>query len=334
MRSKRITRSNKSTNGNKHSDDSFSESFKEKLKQYTKQKKIKMETSSSSDDSTSTISSKTKSDESSTIEKPSKSESKKKTTKVTTSNRKDNTDKIMEQLSAVRTARTSKGISSGYMIKLNSIKVPSETECYIIEMDISNQIGQLNIYLKASYLLDVLKDFCTNMRKAYPTLVEKYQIEKYQPIIQSGRVVELRDVAQGDNKCRSSFKDGREYKDYINYFLFPTSFGSLKVVLEDFKSFLQTAFSSKYFFVLMTLYTKELNNTGGKIGIKLREKDSEPWKILQEEEKYVVDLMQSLDAKFMNENINSILESMFPSNSYKEKYQKIGWMNKSKGKKN
>ncbi len=35
----------------------------------------------------------------------------------------------------------------------------------------------------------------------------------------------------------------------------------------------------------------------------------------------------------MNENINSILESMFPSNSYKEKYQKIGWMNKSKGKK-
>jgi hypothetical protein len=28
------------------------------------------------------------------------------------------------------------------------------------------------------------------------------------------------------------------------------------------------------------------------------------------------------------------LESMFPSNSYKEKYQKIGWMNKSKGKKN
>jgi hypothetical protein len=43
--------------------------------------------------------------------------------------------------------------------------------------------------------------------------------------------------------------------------------------------------------------------------------------------------MQSLDAKFMNENINSILESMFPNNSYKEKYQKIGWVNKSKGKK-
>ncbi len=97
-----------------------------------------METSSSSDDSTSTISSKTKSDESSTIEKPSKRESKKKTSKVTTSNRKDDTDKIMEQLSVVRTARTSKGISSGYMIKLNSIKVPSETECYIIKMDIRN----------------------------------------------------------------------------------------------------------------------------------------------------------------------------------------------------
>ena len=72
MRQKHKTRSNKSIKGNKHSDDSFSKSFKKKLKQYTNQKKIKMETSSSSDDSTSTISSKTKSDESSTIEKPSK----------------------------------------------------------------------------------------------------------------------------------------------------------------------------------------------------------------------------------------------------------------------
>ncbi len=234
MRQKRKTRSNKSINGNKHSDDSFSESFKEKLKQYTNQKKIKMEASNSSSDSNSTISSKSESDESSTIEKASKSKSKKKTTTTTTSNKKGDTDKIMEELSAVRTARTTKRISSGYMIKLNSVKVPSETEYYIVEMDISNQIGQLNIYLKASYLLDVLKDFCTNMTKAYPTLVEKYQIEKYQPIIQSGRVVELRDVAHGD-----------EYKDCINYFLFPNSFGSLKVLLEDFKTFLQTAFSSK-----------------------------------------------------------------------------------------
>ncbi len=54
--------------------------------------------------------------------------------------------------------------------------------------------------------------------------------------------------------------------------MFLKSFGSLNIVLEDFKTFLQTAFSSKYFFVLMTLYTKELNNAGGKNGIKLREK--------------------------------------------------------------
>ncbi len=42
--------------------------------------------------------------------------------------------------------------------------------------------------------------------------------------------------------------------------------------------------------------------------------------------------MQSLDAKFMDENINNILESMFPNNSYKKKYQKIGWINKDKSK--
>jgi len=63
VRQKHKTRSNKSIKGNKHSDDSFSESFKKKMKQYTKQKKIKMEMSSSSSDSNSTISSKCESDE-------------------------------------------------------------------------------------------------------------------------------------------------------------------------------------------------------------------------------------------------------------------------------
>ena len=82
----------------------------------------------------------------------------------------------------------------------------------------------------------------------------------------------------------------------------------------------------------MSLYTKELNNSGGKIGIKLREKDSEPWVLLRDKENYITEFMQSLDAKFMDENINNILESMFPSNSYKEKYQKIGWINKDKSK--
>ena len=75
MRQKHKTRSNKSIKGNKHSDDSFSESFQKKLKQYTKQKRIKMETPSSSSDSNSTISSKSESDKSSTIEKASKTES-------------------------------------------------------------------------------------------------------------------------------------------------------------------------------------------------------------------------------------------------------------------
>ena len=50
--------------------------------------------------------------------------------------------------------------------------------------------------------MDVLKDFCTNMRKAYPSLIEKFEIEKYQWVINSSRVVELRDVGHGDNKCR------------------------------------------------------------------------------------------------------------------------------------
>ena len=64
----------------------------------------------------------------------------------------------------------------------------------------------------------------------------------------------------------------------------------------------------------------------------MREKDSEPWVLLRDKENYITDFMQSLDAKFMDENINNILESMFPNSSYKEKYKKIGWINKDKSK--
>ena len=35
--------------------------------------------------------------------------------------------------------------------------------------------------------------------------------------------------------------------------------------------------------------------------------------------------MDSLDAKLMDEDINKVLERMFPGESHKDAYQKIGW---------
>jgi hypothetical protein len=38
--------------------------------------------------------------------------------------------------------------------------------------------------------------------------------------------------------------------------------------------------------------------------------------------------MDALDAKLMDEDINKVLESMFPKESHKDCYQGFGWKNK------
>ena len=39
-------------------------------------------------------------------------------------------------------------------------------------------------------------------------------------------------------------------------------------------------------------------------------------------------MMDSLDAELMDEDINKVLERMFPGESHKDAYQKIGWKQK------
>jgi hypothetical protein len=52
-------------------------------------------------------------------------------------------------------------------------------------------------------------------------------------------------------------------------------------------------------------------------------KDSDAWKILRRVENYCLMMMDSLDAKLMDEDINKVLERMFPGDSQKDAYQKI-----------
>jgi hypothetical protein len=140
--------------------------------------------------------------------------------------------------------------------------------------------------------------------------------------------VEIRKVAHGANEYKADFSNNREYKDSIMFFMIPKERGNQKVVLEQFKYFLHKVFSSAHFFILMESHTKLISKESGDIGKHLPVKDSDAWKILRRVENYCIMMMDSLDAKLMDEDINKVLERMFPGESHKDAYQKIGWKHK------
>ncbi len=78
----------------------------------------------------------------------------------------------------------------------------------------------------------------------------------------------------------------------------------------------------------MESYTRLIPKEDGDIGEHLWVKDSDAWKILRRVENYSLMMMDSLDAKLMDEDINKVLERMFPGDSQKDAYQKIGWKHK------
>jgi len=147
-------------------------------------------------------------------------------------------------------------------------------------------------------------------------------------VILNSEFVDIQKVAHGANECKAGFSNNREYKDSIMFFMIPKEKGNQKVVLEQFKYFLHKVFSSAHFFILMESYTKLIPKEGGDIGKHLRVNDSDAWKILRRVENYSLMMMDSLDAKLMDEDINKVLERMFPGESHKDAYQKIGWKHK------
>jgi hypothetical protein len=78
--------------------------------------------------------------------------------------------------------------------------------------------------------------------------------------------VDVQKVAHNANEYKAGFSNNREYKDSIMFFMIPKEKGDQKVVLEQFKYFLQKVFSSAHFFILMESYTKLIPKEGGDIG--------------------------------------------------------------------
>lgn len=216
-------------------------------------------------------------------------------------------------------------INGGYQVKLQYVKVPSSAQYYPVVVEVSNNSGQLNIYIKGRTFVEVLKGFAHEISKHCSDIAAEINLPFFIDIIQNSQFIDVRKIPYGPNEYKAGHHNNREYKDHVMFFMFPKEKGYLTEVMDRFKIFLQTVFSSTHFFILMESYTKLIPNQGGDIGKHLRVKDSEAWKILKNSDNYVNVWMDSLDAKLMDEDINKVLMSMFPNESHKEAYQRIGW---------
>jgi len=220
------------------------------------------------------------------------------------------------------------GSTGGYQVKLYVTNTPSYAKYIPLVLDIMNTSGQVQIYLKSKYIVEVLKVFLQQMQRKFPQLLLEMDTAIFMDTIMNCQQVDLRDVSHGANKYRCVVKDKREYKDYIILFMAPRHLGEPTVVANRLKTCLFNVLSSDHFFVLMESYFSTIPGEGGKIGVHLKNKDSESWNIIRNIDNYLVTTVPSLDAKLMDADINSVLERMFPGESYKEGFQQIGWKHK------
>jgi hypothetical protein len=114
-------------------------------------------------------------------------------------------------------------------------------------------------------------------------------------------------------------------KDYIILFMVPREKGVSSEIVNELKSCLYNIFDSEHFFILMETYFSTLPGEGGKISLHLKKKDSESWNILKNAEHYSTNAIPLLDAKLLDTDIEKTLERMFPGESFKDGYQRLGW---------
>jgi hypothetical protein len=169
--------------------------------------------------------------------------------------------------------------NGGYCIKLHYVNVPTVSQYYPVIVDVSNNSGQHQIYIKARTFAEVLQKFGYHVNNTFPELSTSLNLPFFMDIIVNVQFVELRDTPYGPNKYKATKKDEREYKYYIMLFFIPRNRGEQQEVLEKFKNFLHHVFSSNHFFILMDHYTMTLSYEGGQIGKHLRNKESDAWKI-------------------------------------------------------
>ena len=142
----------------------------------------------------------------------------------------DSKAKLMEKYSEMVLKKNNFGgtQSSWYTLKFYTMKETLAAKYYIVEMEFSNNdqdpMKQLNIWLKATYIHDVLKYLATNDKDA------KALFNGFEKVITAGELAEIRIEANGANICRSNTSNGYVYKQYVNYYLIQKEMGSFKHV--------------------------------------------------------------------------------------------------------
>jgi len=182
-------------------------------------------------------------------------------------------------------------------MKLHHLIYTSSAQFIPIIMDIMNSSGQIQIYLKACYIINVLKAFVHQVQKKFPELANKLNLRRIQDTFMNRLIVELQDISHGANKYRASVKDTREYKDYIILFMVPRESGVSSEIVNQLKSCLYNIFNSEHFFILMETYFSTLPGEGGKIGLHSKKKDSKSWNILKNPSRIQIQNMISYHCK-------------------------------------
>lgn len=214
--------------------------------------------------------------------------------------------------------------NSWYTLKFNVLKECTAARYYVVIMEFSNDDeGELlNIWLKATYINDVLKGIAEGDPEAVPLF------NGFESIITNAATANLRVKPYGENVARGNEKNGYTYKEYVNYYLIPKEMGSYKATVEKFKNMMVKLLQSPQFFSMMTVYQDNRTNRGGQPGKILRDSNAELWNQLRKENNYRLNYINSLNAKFTDDTIIVVLYELFGGDSIQAKYQKFGWDNK------
>lgn len=250
---------------------------------------------------------------------------KQKITTITSSSLNDSSTKsLMERYSKLAAKKNNFGRKNNwYTLKFNVLKDCSAAKYYMVEMEFSNndEEEQLNIWLKATFINDVLKCLAGDDPESLPLF------NGFHDVILNSGYASLREKPYGDNIFRGNKKDGITYKEYVNYYLIPREMGCFKTTVEMFRNTMVNVLKSNHFFVMMTVYQNERVKRGGQPGNVLRDATSDVWTQLKAENNNKLSYIDALDAKFVDDDITDILFKLFGENSIEAKYQKFGWKN-------
>jgi hypothetical protein len=173
--------------------------------------------------------------------------------------------------------------------------------------------------VKSNVISDVLKCLVTDDEDLIP------MFNGFHEVIINSSYGTLCVKPYGGNVVRGNKKDAITYKDNANYFLIPREMGKYKPTIEKFKETMITVLKKNNFFAMMTVYQNESNNHGGQPGNVLCDPKADVWTQINTENNYKLYFIDSLDAKFIDDEITDILFKMFGENSIEARHQKFGW---------